>query len=293
MRQERFDTPGQVEVVVDNKLGDVCLRTHTEATTEVQLEAHGSQADEIVSRARVEHRSSGTDDKVTVEVPYPSGLLLRGGIEVIVTVRLPEGAVVDVESVSGTVTGEGRLGRAAVRTTSGDVSLGLVDGAVVARSASGDVTVGPIAGVAEISTSTGAVRCRALNQAGQIKTASGDVDIASAGGRLRVETMSGDITAGELADGCDLKTVSGDQRVRRLVAGEAEFRTVSGELTIGVARGTAVMVDAQSLSGSLSSEIDLYQDEPESSEPDQQVGRRADLRAHSVSGDVHIQRAPA
>src|SRR5579862_3727594 len=163
MRQERFDTPGHVEVVVDNKLGDVRLRTHADATTEVQLEGHGPRADEIVSRARVEHRSSGTDDKVTVEVPYPTGLLLRGGFEVIVTVRLPEGAVVDVESVSGTVTGEGRLGRAAVRTTSGDVSLGLVDGAVVARSASGDVSVGPIAGVAEISTATGSVRCRALN----------------------------------------------------------------------------------------------------------------------------------
>jgi Putative adhesin len=293
MRQERFDTPGQVEVVVDNKLGDVRICTHDEATTEVQLEAQGSRADEVVSRARVEHRSPGGGDKVIVEVPYPPGLLLRGGFEVVVTVRLPEGGVVDVETISGTVTGEGRLGRAAVRTTSGDVSLGPIDGAVVARSTSGDVTVGPIGGLAEISTSTGSVRCAALSQAGQVKTVSGDVDIISAGGRLRAETMSGEITAGDLADGCDLKTVSGDQSVRRLLAGEAEFRTVSGDMTIGVARGTAVMVDAQSLSGSLTSEIDLYQDEPVGSEPDQQEGRRADLRAHSVSGDVRIQRAPA
>ena len=96
--------------------------------------------------------------------------------------------------------------------------------------------------------------------------------------------MSGDITAGELADGCDLKTVSGDQRVRKLVAGEAEFRTVSGELTIGVARGTAVMVDAQSLSGSLSSEIDLYQDEPEGrSQTSKKGGERTCGRTRSVA----------
>ena len=31
MRQERFETPGQVELVVDNKLGDVRLRTHADA----------------------------------------------------------------------------------------------------------------------------------------------------------------------------------------------------------------------------------------------------------------------
>ncbi len=150
MRQERFDTPGQVEVAVDNKLGDVRLRTHADATTEVELEAHGSRADEMVSRTRVEHRRSDGGDKVVVEVPYPTGLLSRGGFEVVVTVRMPEGAVVDVETISGTITGEGRLGRAAVRTASGDVSLGPVDGAVVARSVSGDVTVGPIVGMAEI-----------------------------------------------------------------------------------------------------------------------------------------------
>ena len=64
-------------------------------------------------------------------------------------------------------------------------------------------------------------------------------------------------------------------------------------MTIGVARGTAVMVDAESLSGNLSSEIDLCSDEAARPEPNQEGGRRLDLRAHSVSGDVRIQRAPA
>ncbi len=111
-----------------------------------------------------------------------------------------------------------------------------------------------------------------MNQDGQVKTVSGDVDIASAGGRLSAETMSGEIRAGDLADGCDLKTVSGDQSVRRLLAGEAEFSSVSGDMTIGVARGTAVMVDAQSLSGSLSSEIDLNEDGPTTPEPEHEGG---------------------
>jgi hypothetical protein len=52
------------------------------------------------------------------------------------------------------------------------------------------------------------------------------------------------------------------------------------------------MIDAESLSGSLSSEIELYPDEQGSPAPDQD-GPRAELRAHSVSGDVRIQRAPA
>ena len=50
MRQERFETPGQVDLVVDNKLGDVRLRAHADATTEVELRGHGAQGDEIVER---------------------------------------------------------------------------------------------------------------------------------------------------------------------------------------------------------------------------------------------------
>ena len=293
MRQERFDTPGQVEVVVKNRLGDVRLRTHTEPTVEVELRAHGTGADEIVGRARVEKQDGGERDKVIVEVPHSTGPLWRGGAEVAVTVRLPEGALVDIETVSGTVTAEGSLGAASVRTTSGDVSLGPVGGDLLARSTSGDITLGSISGVAEIETTSGSVRCADIGQAGLVKTASGDVNIGSVSRRLTVETTSGDVTAAELDDGCDVKTISGDQRVRRLLAGEAEFNSVSGDITVGVVKGTAVMVEAESLSGSLSSEIDLYADEPGDAEPHQEEGRRAGLRAHSVSGDVRIQRASA
>ena len=212
MRQERFDTPGMVEVVVDNKLGDVRLRTHAEAAVEVELRAHGSRGDEIVGRSRVEQQNADGNERVIVEVPHPGGFLWREGTDVVVTVRLPEGALVDVGTVSGTVTGEGRLGGATVRSTSGDVSLGRLDGDLVARTTSGDITVGSIAGDADIETASGSVRCEAIAQTGFVKTASGDVDVGSAARRLTVETTSGDVSAGRLDDGCDVKTISGDQR---------------------------------------------------------------------------------
>ena len=293
MRQERFDTPGQVELVVDNKLGDVRLRSHPGATTEVELRGHGAQGDEIVERARVEHQTSGANDRVVVEVPHQSGWLWRGGSSVAVTVRLPEGALADLETVSGTVSAEGRLGAATVRTTSGDISLATVDGDLVSRTTSGDITVGPVTGDADISTTSGFVRCGAVGRGVQVKTASGDVVVGSAGLRFIADTTSGDVTVDELADGCEVKTTSGDLRVRRLVAGKAELKTISGDVIVGIARGTAVMIDAESLSGSLSSEIELYPDEPGPGAADESEGPRAELRARSISGDVRIQRAPA
>ncbi len=293
MRQERFETSGQVELVVDNKLGDVRLRTHADATTEVELRGHGGQGDEIVERARVEHQTSGASHRVVVEVPHQSGFLWRGGSGVAVTVRLPEGALADLETVSGSVGADGRLGAVTVRTSSGDISLGPVDGDFVSHSTSGDITVGPVTGDADISTTSGSVRCGAVSRAAQVKTASGDVVVESAGHRLIAETTSGDVTVDQLADGCEMKTTSGDLRIRRLLAGKAELKTISGDVTIAVARGTAVMIDAESLSGSLSSEIELYPDEPAPAVSGQSEGPHAELQARSISGDVRIQRAPA
>ena len=215
---------------------------------------------------------------MVVEVPHQSGFLWRGGSGVDVTVRLPEGALADLETVSGSVGADGHLGAVTVRTTSGDISLGPVDGDFVSHSTSGDITVGPVVGDADISTTSGSVRCGAVSRAAQVKTASGDVVVESAGHRLIAETTSGDVTVDQLADGCEMKTTSGDLRIRRLLAGKAELKTISGDVTIGVARGTAVMIDAESLSGSLSSEIELYPDEPSPTVSDQSEGPHAELQ---------------
>jgi DUF4097 and DUF4098 domain-containing protein YvlB len=293
IRQERFDTPGRVEVVVNNKLGDVRLIVHAAPVTEVELRREGPHGDEIVENASVEQQNFDGNSRVMVDVPDLSRSVWQRGADVVVTVRLPEGSSVDVGTVSGKITADGALGATRARTTSGDVSLGSVNGDLVVRSTSGDVMVGSVTGGAEIATASGSVRCGPLTKTGLVKTASGDVDVDSAQGSLTVETTSGDVTAGQLHDGCDLKTVSGDQRVRQLFAGIAQFKTVSGDLTVSVARGTAVVIDAESLSGSLSSEIELSSEEPAPEGPGQQAGPRAELRARTVSGDVRVRRAPA
>ncbi len=293
IRQERFDTPGPVEVMVNNKLGDVLMRTHSAPTTEVEVSGEGSDGDEVVENARVELRNFGGSQRVIVEVPTPPAFLWHSGPDVMVTVRLPEGASVDIETASGKIVGEGTLGATRTRTASGSISLGPVAGDLFAQSASGDVGVASVTGGAEITTASGSVRCGPLGKTVLVKTASGDVDVDSAHDRMTAQTASGDIEVGHVRDGCDLKTVSGDQRVRQLLAGEAEFKTVSGDLTVSVARGTTVAIDVESLSGSLSSEIDLSPEAPDGEGPDQQGGPHAKLRVRTVSGDVRIRRAPA
>jgi hypothetical protein len=317
LSQQRFDTPGAVQVRVDNRAGPVRLRAHSGTTTEVEVSSESGD-DEIGEQIRVEHTEADGRHRVLVEVPAllsPGGAkgvriygrhrvrvvvpglgdLLRssllGSHDVLVTVLVPEGAAIDVVTESGEITAEGRFGAATVETSSGDTSLDAVGGDLNVRSESGDVTARSVTGETRITTASGDVRCGPLGGASQIKTASGDVAVESAQGPLTVQTASGDVTAGDLAIGCELQTVSGDQRVERLFAGRARLQSVSGDVSVGIARSTVVSVDAETMSGDLSSEIDLDLDEPAGAGG--ASDQRVELRARTVSGDLRIRRAPA
>jgi hypothetical protein len=317
----QFDTPGRVEVRVDNKVGTVRLQAHTGTATRVEVTAPGVSDVELVERTKVEHHLRDGAHVVVVEVPSPPassgvsgsvriygrhraqvvvtgpGELLRpsvlDGAAVLVTVHVPEGAEPEVVTTSGDIVLEGNLGSAAIRTSSGDVSVERVLGTLEARSVSGNVTVSAVTREATIVTVSGEVWCGTLGGASRVQTASGHVTVESAPALVNVQTASGDVHAGDLAGGCRIRTASGDVRVARLVAGRAQLDTVNGDLTVGVARSTVVAVDAESVSGDLSSEIELGTDEAAGAQWDGAGEARAELRARTVSGDLRIERAPA
>jgi hypothetical protein len=64
---------------------------------------------------------------------------------------------------------------------------------------------------------------------------------------------------------------------------------ISGDINIGVRRGSSVYVDCNTISGSMSSELELS-DSP-SQAGDQ--GPQLEIRAKTVSGDVSLTRASA
>jgi DUF4097 and DUF4098 domain-containing protein YvlB len=292
MIRQQYETPGEVFVRVSNKAGPVEVHAHDSATTEVEVTAKGESGAEAVANTKIEHVETDAGHRVLVEVPARSGLLrpwVKKGTTVRVAVRLPEGASVQIETAAGEVSAEGRLGRAIVQTASGDVSIETTDGDLRVRTASGDIAVTAVSGEADIQTASGDVRGGTIEGGGAIKTASGDVRVEAVGGGLTVQTASGDVCTGDLAAGCLVKTASGDLRVGCLSGGRAELETVTGDIDVAVSRGALVAVDAVTVSGSLSSEIDLDAEAPDLSGEDDVA--RLELHARTVSGDLRIERA--
>ena len=117
------------------------------------------------------------------------------------------------------------------------------------------------------------------------QTVSGDVRLPGVGGTLTAKTVSGDVEADAVAGSVDASSVSGDVRVGSVREGTFAVHSVSGDVTVGIASGTSIDVDAGSASGHLSSELPLG-DTPSGSS-----GPTVVIRSKTVSGDFHVVRA--
>jgi DUF4097 and DUF4098 domain-containing protein YvlB len=154
------------------------------------------------------------------------------------------------------------------------------------------VNVGDVAGEARVKTASGDVALDEVGGRAQVNSASGDVSVQRAGGDATVQLVSGDVWIRDAAASVHANTVSGDQRLEAVVAGVVESHSVSGDVWIGVRRGSRVYVDANTISGSTSSELELS-DAPAEAPAIEDEGPLLEVRAKTVSGDVTIARAPA
>jgi DUF4097 and DUF4098 domain-containing protein YvlB len=271
-QEHSFDAPGRTTVRVEVPAGVLTVETWSEPRVEVDVAP--ARGDDRSLAAAAETRVSATErgnrQEVAVRSPKRESRLGIGwgrGPELAVTVRCPEGSDVDLESQSADLEGRGRLGVVSVRSASGDATL--EDAASVSyTTATGDLAAGVVA------------------EALTVKSASGDVDVRSVGGSVSVNTVSGDVRIGSTTGAVAVRTVSGDVELEAAGAGVV-VGSVSGDVEVAAVPGLLLWIDAQSVSGTMTSELDVG-DEP--AEPGQEP---VELRVRTVSGDVRVARSAA
>ena len=289
MRQT-FRTPGPLALSIKLPAGEIALTTvdGDETIVELQPARDNDASREAVERARVELREragGGHELVIAVDERRSWGFSLGRGAEVALRVSAPHGSDVGIEASSADVQGRGRFGRASVSTASGDIELDQVGGDARISTASGDVRVREIAGEARINTASGDVEAGALAGATSVNTASGDVVVDRADSGLTVRTASGDVIVRRASSSLNVATASGDQRIDSVVEGDVRLQSASGDLRVGVRRGSKVWVDASSKSGEAASELELGDLPPDGDGP------LLELRANTLSGDISVVRA--
>jgi hypothetical protein len=250
--------------------GAIEIETTPGDGVEVELIAHDEESQRLVDDARVELQERSGRPAVLVDVPQRRGFGIsfggRGGVHC--RIRCPHESGLSARTKSADVAVRGILGGLNVQTASGGVEADEVTGGANVRGASSDVSIR---------------RVGALN----IQTASGDVEVEVATGPVNVQTASGDVNVGEAWDNVNVTTVSGDQHLGAVVTGTVRSQGVSGDIAIGVRRGSRVYLDCTTVSGDTRSELELSGDAPAGDGPELEIHARA------VSGDIVIHRAPA
>jgi DUF4097 and DUF4098 domain-containing protein YvlB len=168
--------------------------------------------------------------------------------EVRLRLEVPEGSALQAKTASGDVRARGRLGDAGVKSASGDVKLD---------------AVGSL----------------------EVKLASGDLEVGRVTGDARVDSASGDVELGEAGGGVTVRTASGDQEVRSVAEGKVELASASGDIRVGIKQGSRLWVDARSMSGDVTSELEVGDEEPG------EDGPLVELKVTAMSGDVQVVRA--
>jgi DUF4097 and DUF4098 domain-containing protein YvlB len=200
---------------------------------------------ELEESATIEAR--GGD--VVVEIEERRLLFLRTSPSARVRVTCPHGVRLEFKGVATDLDVRGRTGSADVKTVSGDVQVERVEGDLAVKSVSGDVAVSAVTG------------------------------------RTTLQTVSGDVRLDDAGGSVTAQTVSGDQRLSAVVEGTVTLKSVSGDMHVGVRSGSSLWVDARSVSGDTSSELDV------GDTPHEGGGPQVELRATAMSGDIRIVRA--
>jgi hypothetical protein len=277
--RETFQTPGTV--VLELRMPDGHVAVETADTAETVVDLTGADDADLRDIALIEMRETGGRFVITVEVDErsragsaPDITMLAGRLRIWrdrtleLKVRAPHGTELQVTSGSAGVRVRGRFASVAAQTGSGDVDVETVEGDSVVKTGSGDVRVAETGGDAVIST------------------ASGDVELARVAGSAQIRSASGDVRIDEAGTGVSVQTASGDQEIRAVTAGQVTLQSASGDMVVGIRRGSRLWVDARSVSGDTSSELEVG-DEP----PAEDEGPLVELRATAMSGDIHVVRA--
>jgi uncharacterized protein YjlB len=281
MRSETYSTPGPLRLNLEIPAGEIEIETGNTDETHVQLEAiaNNDAIRELVENSRIELVRRGEGHEVVVEAKARHGIFISlssgpdirfGGPDVRLRITCPHGANLDVRTKSADLRARGEYGTVDVKTASGDTQIEKASDVTRIKSASGDVQ---------------------LDEAGsslEVQTVAGDLRAGTVRGEIRAQLVSGDVHVRDAGGSISANTVSGDQHFEAVQRGRVELKAISGDVTVAVRTGARVYVDANTVSGSTSSEFELSDAPVQAPAADAPL---VELFVKTVSGDIRIERA--
>ncbi|MEU6660615.1 DUF4097 family beta strand repeat-containing protein [Streptomyces sp. NPDC046821] len=277
-----FATPEPISVTAHVGAGSLRLTASDRTDTVVEVLPANPKRDKDVKAAE------------QTEVTYANGVLTvrtkerriigPSGI-VDVEVELPAGSEIDVTGAWVTLSGEGRLGRARVKTSGGDVRLDTT-GPLSVTVSHGSVSVDRAEGAAEVTTSSGTLRLGTVGGPATLKNSHGSTIVGAVLGDLRASGAYGDIEIDRAEASVTATAAHGSLRVAEVVNGAVQLETSYGAIEVGIRQGTAAWLDVNSTRGQVRNTL-------AASEAPGETEDKVTVRARTSWGNIDIRRAKA
>jgi hypothetical protein len=200
--------------------------------------------------------------------------------DTLLDVSVPRRALVDAEAVSADTRIEG------------------IDGAkeLIVETVSGDVYIDARVGNLDLSSVSGDVEAHGTSERSSFESVSGDIDADGVSGEVAVETVSGtaNLHGGPITR-MRGSTVSGDLTIAAPAAAGARFdvESMSGDVAIELGADASARIEAETFSGSIRSDFGTVENEEygPGATLKATVGDGAgEINLESFSGDVTIRR---
>jgi hypothetical protein len=182
-------------------------------------------------------------------------VLFGQGSRVDYHVRVPLHSAVRVLSKSGTVQITHVEGVIHTEAMSGKLGIDDIVGDVKVVSKSGSVLIERVRGDITAEARSGKVAVNHVEGALDIDARSGTVEVNDVEGDLRVTSRSGSVNIDNVRGRMNVKSRAGSTRYRGKIVGDADFEALAGSIQLTVDTDFPFFVDAESLAGSVRSDL--------------------------------------
>lgn len=243
-----YQTNGPIDLAIDVPVGriEVTASERTDVQVRVDPSSPGRKVD---VRAAADTVVKAEEGRITIAVPRRYGPLIGSGSESVdVTVDLPSGSRLTVDTSVGRIRAHGPLGATRIKSSTGDVIVERAEHLQV-HSSSGEVIVGHVDGDLDITSGNGPTRVDYVGGTAALKASNGDIRIGVAGGAVSAKLANGSMSIREALDSVTARSAYGKIRVDEVSSGTIQLDASYGEVLVGIRHGVAAWLDVQSKKG--------------------------------------------
>lgn len=201
----------------------------------------------------------------------------------------------DVSTTSGDVTIKWASGKTNISSTSGEIQVSELEGAIRTSTTSGDIILGKITGAVNLSTTSGSVRLEEGQDGLDAESTSGDIQAGLLKGDFRMDTTSGELLISNGEGSGTAHSVSGDIHIFLAgLTGDLKISTTSGEVGLKLPERADFRFSFHTTSGGCQTffEEALSFDSKRKNAKGQYGGGTHSVEVSTVSGDLEVGAFP-